>query len=1595
MEDDRINHSLPAPSSLDLSGRLAPPQDRRLVITKMKATNLFTRLGQIPTTSSLQYISASLRQIPAGFYVNIFVENKEYKTANKSAIVVGGMAEWEDHIYLPSDLSSVIELHIYASSELGPMLGRGELLQKISITVGELVQRSNTSRQLYVLPEDRDVVFSWPFLQVTVQPFSPQDTNAIVLCSPVSAEPDEAQAVAEATDIGHAHMVRYCNDVDESHINDAITQFYHVLDRCPLNHLARSAALSNLAMAKFISSQATGVHLDLDVAIFLFQDARDLRPRDHPDHPSTLLKLAVALLSRFNKRGDATDADEAQKLLDSVLDICSPASLEYRSAVLIAQTHSMRSGANDVVEPNATMAVSSTQSASQQSPFSVDELSRKREQCEQQDDPELLDDVISQHRDALSFSVPGQSDWFDIKCGLAKVLVLRFERQGRKQDLEEAILSHREILLWTSRERAAHCFVLNNLASDLWTRLENGGDRKDLDESIQLNRDALALLPPGHPFHVLPLNNIANALMTRFEQDGDREDLEEAIQYHRDALATFPPGHQHRAGSLNNIANALQRRFEQGGDRKDLDEAIQLLQDALELTPPGHPHRAILLNSTASALNVRFSQGGDMKDLEDTIQLHRDALVLRPPGHSLRASSLNNVASAVGTRFEQRGDRKDLNEAIQLNRDALVLTPPGHTLCPLSLNNLASVVGTRFEQSGDRKDLDEAIQLRRDALVLTPPGHSLRATLLNNISGSLKTRFEQGGDRKDLEEVIQHCRNALVLTPPGHPFHPVSLRNLAMALETQFEQGGDRKDLDKAIQLNQDALVLTPLGHPLHAISLSSISSALKTRFDHSGNRKDLDEAIQLNRDALMLRPPGHPLRATSLNNIGTTLQTRFHQGGDRKDLEEAIQFHQDALVLTPPGHQYHARSLNNIANGLMKQFELDGDRKDLERAIQHHQDALVLTPPGHPFRATLLNNIATTFMTMFQQGGNRKDLEEAIQHDRDALVLRPLGQTDHVISLNNLVTVLLMRFRHYGDSKDLEEALQLCHMAKVESPSSHPIQDAEDHQHSSVLDAYARTLELLDSHLSATASVSARHQTRMNFPTNLSADAASCALCYGDICRALELLEQGRTMLWTQMARFRTPLDQLGSIDSSAEALIQRFQHLSFMLNQQPADGLSTQNSSKFTPEAEARLHRDLVEEWNMVVAQIRTFKGFSRFLLPPLFSDLQEASCDGPVIVLIANKFSCDAVIVLHKQSPIHIHLETTLKTLTTHTHQFRKEIFNLKEEYLSFTRNDQQETSLYTEFTPEQSEVLAETLKSLHLQSKREISNSIIKILRNLWTTVVFPVVIELEKVGIQKGSRIWWCPSSIFTALPLHATGPYRSGQRNLENFYISSYTPSLSTLIKARQMRDSSSSVSTHFAAIVQAKPAGHQTALFYPDQEASMIGHLLSSPHPAVFTKLTSATSTTDAALDALQKNLWIHFSCHGFQNFAEPFKSSLKMLNGSLSLLDIINSDLSSHEFVYLSACQTAVGDIKTPDEMIHLAAGLQFGGVKSVIGTQWSVHDGVAYLLASEFYKEFCVGGVMDCTRAAKALHQALQSLKRQKIPLRERIMFVHIGI
>ena len=68
--------------------------------------------------------------------------------------------------------------------------------------------------------------------------------------------------------------------------------------------------------------------------------------------------------------------------------------------------------------------------------------------------------------------------------------------------------------------------------------------------------------------------------------------------------------------------------------------------------------------------------------------------------------------------------------------------------------------------------------------------------------------------------------------------------------------------------------------------------------------------------------------------------------------------------------------------------------------------------------------------------------------------------------------------------------------------------------------------------------------------------------------------------------------------------------------------------------------------EEWRSVVDRTQRLEEFSRFLLPPLFDDLQQAAENGPVIIVNASEYTCDALIVLYIRPPVRVDLDCPLE-------------------------------------------------------------------------------------------------------------------------------------------------------------------------------------------------------------------------------------------------------------------------------------------------------------------------------------------------------------
>jgi CHAT domain-containing protein len=147
----------------------------------------------------------------------------------------------------------------------------------------------------------------------------------------------------------------------------------------------------------------------------------------------------------------------------------------------------------------------------------------------------------------------------------------------------------------------------------------------------------------------------------------------------------------------------------------------------------------------------------------------------------------------------------------------------------------------------------------------------------------------------------------------------------------------------------------------------------------------------------------------------------------------------------------------------------------------------------------------------------------------------------------------------------------------------------------------------------------------------------------------------------------------------------------------------------------------------------------------------------------------------------------------------------------------------------------------------------------------------------------------------------------------------------------------------------------------------------------------------------SLPEHTSLHFAGHAHQDENYPFHSAFFLHNGPLKLSKLMDLDLSRVQFAYLSACLTSAGDVGLPDECIHLAAGMQFAGVHSVIATMWSVYDSAAVMATSEVYRHLLGDGVAkaDPTGAAEALQKAILVMKERGVPLRCRVPFIHLGI
>ncbi|KAI0084227.1 CHAT domain-containing protein [Irpex rosettiformis] len=1056
------------------------------------------------------------------------------------------------------------------------------------------------------------------------------------------------------------------------------------------------------------------------------------------------------------------------------------------------------------------------------------------------------------------------------------------------------------------------------------------------------------------------------------------------------------------------LAQRAYEQYETRGGLDALQASIQCLRVAMGATEDDHPEKVDIINNLGVVLNTRFKCVGERQNLEEAIFLRQLANALTPDDSPDKPSRLSNLASSIFSRFEQEGRADDLEEAIGLWTHAVELVPDSHVHKPGLLNNLGSSHQTRFEQLGKLKDLESAIVLHGRAVELTPDGHPDKPSLLNNSGSSYQTRFEQLGKLEDLESAIVLHSRAVELTPDGHPDRPLRLNNSGNSLKTRFEQLGKLEDLESAIVLHSRAIELTPDGHLEKPSRLNNSGASLWTRFMRLGLLEDLESAIKLFTHAAELTPDGHSSKPGWLNNLANSLSDRYERTRDLEDLKKAIVHQSQAVDLTPDGHPEKPSRLNNLGAALQTKFKQSGSLDDLDQAIAHLTNAVSLAPEGYPNKPAFVYNLSSSLQGRFTEAGNVPDLEEAIKYSTCSVELLPKNHTERASRLRLLGRLFDTRLRSpHAKANDAKYAME-AFLEALQHPNSHPLErlcacgqyaallSEFPHLFNStpprlaLLDAYKYALGLVPRCIWLGNNVRGRYASEeLPVVGEVVNDAVTAAISAGEYGLALEWLETGRAVVWSQVLQLRTPLDDLRQLHPQpADDLYHVSQALQHAASSPSSSLPSLTEAHKAQPsfKGHAQSSHTYALEYEKLITQIRELDGFKDFLLPKTLSQFAGACAVGPVVVINAHKSRCDALVLYGAGDIAHVPLPDlsllrakAIQKLLWDTLRAKRLLNRCRGTTRDEFEHDDRGGRVTAMDPPDLMRV----------------------VLAELWNRVVKPIMDVVCTLIPSSATlpHVTWCPTGPLAFLPLHAAGiyPERKGRntdsQTVMDIAISSYTPTLEALLKPRTRL--TAGCAEYPKVLVVSQPDTPNCASIPGTRtEAGIVMSLIENSTP-----LDDTEGTVEAVLEGMATHDWVHLACHGVQNRMDPTNSAFALYDGRLTLSMLISQHLPNVDLAVLSACQTATGDEKLSEEAVHLAAGMLNVGYKSVIGTMWSISDYIAPEVMREFYtvmaEQVKAGGELQ---PAYALHEAMKALRSKPGRMNEFLRwvpFVHFGL
>ena len=799
------------------------------------------------------------------------------------------------------------------------------------------------------------------------------------------------------------------------------------------------------------------------------------------------------------------------------------------------------------------------------------------------------------------------------------------------------------------------------------------------------------------------------------------------------------------------------------GSIDDIDKEITHLQDTLSSLPQSSHRRAPLLGTLASTLFVRYTLSDDARDLETSILQSTHAILLPFPlprnitptfffltktlfHRALKSKLPRDVTSCLNylyymrnPSFERLGTTHNeiieflvrtltlpmelepgngmrcLEEMAVLCREQLASNPKLHS----AVESFAEAVITRMADLSDPPS-QQIIECLCEANARLPNSHLVSITL----SKSFLLRFMITRSTEDYEGAMAPLERIITSRSPTESPNQYLTWALAAAAQTarsRFIFYGTPEYSEEAISRARAHLSSTSLEDPKRADIIQSLERLEKRRLDNFGITHALPEAHPRNPKTRSL--PSFSDLTASLAEINAIESPSMVTKDYRR--------HLDAV-----------KSMIRIT-----------DRTDIDEAIKYCRLLLASLQQGpvHPVTITdlIILRSGDFLHRAFKLTNNPEYLDESIDVRRG--MLKPThSQWTQFPVIRRLISSLFHRFRLSEDRKDLDEIMLLFLTAaiipceKVTRRFNVACEWAHwawYYDHSSTSSAYETAMSLMQEALTFAPTLEIQHSHLVKMRSDfeqLPSGYASYLVHIGQLKEAVEALERGRGLLWSELRGLRTSIDYLHRVDSllarKFAALNEDLEALTTSVSPMVlSNGEDVNGNGETDPFGQVVVkQRRLLDERNSLIMQIRLLPGFESFLMAPLFDTLRSAAAQGPVIILNHCKWRSDIIVLVYNSPPSLIP-------------------------------------------TPGSFYDRAEGLKDLLLAARKEgldsteYQDALTSVLETLYDLVGRPVIKRLQELNVPEQSRIWWCPTSVFCSLPLHAMGPIRSeGPHNTIN-----------------------------------------------------------------------------------------------------------------------------------------------------------------------------------------------------------------------------------